>query len=191
MTTTTTGTDLATIEKTALDALNKSAKRSGLDDFLASGRRSLLLVDTSSSMERSIRAGGRRIDALRRTVTALREQHPAPVVMFGARVEVINEIPEPSGMTPLAAGILFALAQGATHLVVVTDGEPDSEGAALDAAREFGNPIDVFYIGDGNDQGARFAQHLARMTGGTCSLNDLSDTKQLAGKIVALLGDGN
>jgi len=193
-------TDNALVPMTALDRLRKRAEnpnRSG-DDLTKSMRRSLLLVDRSSSMSERIRTGERKIDALRNVVDKVRSTHPVPLAAFPAtsldghnRCELVDSVPEPRGMTPLAAAIQFGHMQEATHLVVVTDGIPDSKTAAFDAAKAFGGPIDVFYIGDGNDEGARFCAELAKLTGGQCGVTDLlGEKKLLAGKITALLGDG-
>jgi hypothetical protein len=177
--------------------LNKSLAKSSLDDLVkARTRRSLLLVDCSGSMVDTIRTGERKIDALRKVVDTLRETHPVPVAAFGLRgsnpVEVVDNVPEPAGGTPLDLAIDFGAAQGATHLVVVTDGQPNSEDAAFQAAIRFGGQIDVFYIGDGNDYGSVFAQRLAKLTGGTCGVTDLvGESKVLAGKIMLALGDGS
>jgi Mg-chelatase subunit ChlD len=194
-TTTTTITDaasLAVVEKQAVDRLNKSLSKSSLDDFLNAGRQSLLLVDCSSSMSAYIRTGGTRIAKLRQVVDDLREQGPVPVAEFSGRgVRVVDSVPAPQGGTPLADAIEFGHREGANHLVVVTDGCPNSETAAFDAARRFANVIDVFYIGDGNDRGARFAEELAKMTGGTAHLTDLCDGKKLTAGIRALIGDGS
>jgi len=195
-TTTTVPTENQSLQRTAsaLDKLNKSAGKSSLDDLVkGKTRRSLLLVDCSGSMADWIRAGGTKIDALRKVVDDLRRERALPVASFSGRgVQLISDsIPGPRGGTPLHSAIDFASRQGANHLVVVTDGLPDSEGAAFEAADRFGGPIDVFYIGDGDDHGARFAAELARRTGGSCGLTDLGKPKELAGKIVALLGDGS
>jgi hypothetical protein len=182
---------------TSLDQLNKSLTKGSLADLVkARTRRSLLLVDCSGSMSDRIRSGERKIDALRATVKTLRETHPVPVVAFGLSrysserpVALIDTVPEPAGQTPLHLGIDFGAREGATHLVVVTDGLPDSEALALDAARRFGGPIDVFYIGDGDDRGAYFAQMLASETGGSVNLTDLGQPKQLARHIAGFLGE--
>ena len=187
--------ELATT-KTAIDRLNRSAEFSDLDALVkAKTRRSLLLVDASGSMADTIRkTGERKIDALRKVVDGLRETHPVPVAAFGCYgepVTVVDRVPEPQGGTPLDLAIDFGREQGATHLIVVTDGEPNDEGAAFAAARAFGGQIDVFYVGNGNDSGSRFAQQLARMTGGTCGVTDLGETKQLQSRIAGLLGSAN
>jgi len=189
---------LATTATSALDKLNKALAKSGLDDLVkARTQRALLLVDCSGSMADTIRHGEeRKIDALRKVVSTLRETRAFPMAAFGVRcagqVEVVDTVPEPQGGTPLDLAIEFATAQGANKLVVVTDGEPNDERMALRAASAFGGPIDVFYIGDGNDRGYRFCVELAKQTGGTCGLTDLNgDKKALAGKIQLALGDGS
>jgi len=189
-------TDALISTKTALDRLQKTTERSTLDDFVnAHTRRSLLLVDCSSSMGSHIASGERRIDKLRTIVTQLRTTHPVPVAAFGLRgghgVELVEVIPEPSGMTPLHKAIAYGREQGANHLVVVTDGCPDSEKLAYEEAAAFHGPIDVFFIGDPHEPGARFCAELARRTGGQCGVTDLlGEPKQLAGTIAGLLGDG-
>jgi len=185
------------VATTAATKLEKSMSKSSLDEFVQSARRSLLIVDCSGSMGECIRSGGTKIQALRKVVASLRETHPVPVAAFGHRtrgrdvVEVVDTIPEPAGGTPLHEAIRFGRVNEANHLVVVTDGCADSESHAFAEARAFGGPIDVFYIGDGNDRGARFAQELAQMTGGTANLTDLGKPKELSGKIALLLGDGS
>lgn len=178
--------------QSAVDRLNRSLEKNSLDDLVkARTRRSLLLVDCSDSMSSRIRTGERAIDALRKVVKGLRETHPVPVAAFGSLgVALVDGIPEPCGSTPLHLAIEYGTREGATHLVVVTDGQPDSQTAAFEAARLFGHPIDVFYIGDGDDEGARFAAELARRTGGTAHLTDLLQQKALTTKIAGLLGDG-
>jgi hypothetical protein len=189
-------TDNALVPVTALDRLKKTAEFSSADDFVAaSGKRSLLLLDCSSSMGGRIRTGERRIDKLRNIVDELRTTHHVPLAAFGPfgqGTELVETVPEPSGMTPLHRAIEYGRMAEANHLIVVTDGIPDSKTQALAEARAFGHPIDVFYIGDGNDEGAQFCAELARVTGGKSGVTDLvGSPKQLAGKLAGLLGDGS
>lgn len=194
-TNTNSGTDLATT-KSALDRLNKSLEKSSLDDLVrAKTRRTLLMVDGSGSMVERIKSGERKIDALRKVVNSLRETHHVPLAAFGVRtpgqVEVVDTVPEPCGGTPIDLAIEFGAAQGANHLIIVTDGEANDAQAAFDAARAFGGQIDTFYIGNGRDAGARFCSQLAEMTGGKCGVTDLGEPKQLASKLAGLIGDGS
>lgn len=196
-TTTTATTDIAIAEKKALDVLNKSLTRSSLDDLIRAARRSALCVDVSGSMGDPVSGryddngdSPRKIDKMRELVTDVQSTGSVPVIAFGARVEVVDSIPNPSGQTPLAQAIEFAHREGATHLVVFTDGQPDSADRAFAAALAFGHPIDTFYIGPGTDHGATFCKQLAKMTGGTCNLTDLGKPKELAATVRLMLGDG-
>ena len=69
--------------------------------------------------------------------------------------------------------------------------QPDSEPLTIAAAKAFGKPIEVFYIGNGHDRGAEFAKELGAMNGGSSELSDITKPKELAGKITLLLGDGS
>jgi Mg-chelatase subunit ChlD len=187
-------TDLVRQQK-ALDRLNKSLEKDSLDDLVAARtKRTLLLIDVSGSMDQRLRTGDRRIDALRKVVTDLRDTHRVPLAAFGLRggnpVDVVEFVPDPQGSTPLAEAIDFGKLQQATHLVVVTDGEPNCERSAFAAARAFGGAIDVFFVGDSGTRGEEFARELAAMTGGTSGTADLGKPKQLASSIRLLLTDG-
>jgi Mg-chelatase subunit ChlD len=183
-------TTAAAVVKTQLE---RSLEKRSLSDLVkARKQRSLLLVDISGSMGQPIRTGGRKVDALRKVVTALRETHPVPVASFGggAEVTLVDTIPEPAGCTPLHKAIDFGATKGATHLVVVTDGQPDSRSYAFDAATRFGGKIDCFYIGDGDDGGAEFCAELAKRTGGSANITDIGDDagqRQLTRGIAGLL----
>lgn len=184
-------------EALILSRLKKSLAATSLDDLVrAESDRSVLLVDVSGSMDDKLDSGERKIDALRQTVKTLRESNPVPVVAFGGgvdretfqdRVAVVDNIPEPAGGTPLHSGIDFCRNITATHVILVTDGVPTSQSAAFDAAKLFGGKIDVFYIGDGDDSGARFCKRLADAAGGVCNVTELDDPKALASKIAGLL----
>lgn len=183
------------ISQTALDRLTKTTERSSLDSLVtARTQRSLLLVDVSGSMSDTFRDGEgivRKIDKLRTIVETLQTTHPVPVAAFGINgygVELVERIPEPSGMTPLHKAIDFGRIQEATHLVVVTDGQPDDAEAALNAAKFFGGKIDVFYIGSPGTAGAAFCEKLAKLAGGSCGVTDLTgEPKKLAAGIAGLL----
>jgi len=184
---------------TVTDQLLKTTKRSSLDELVAAKtKRSLLLVDCSGSMHDLVEGTARKIDKLRSVVETLRQTHPVPVAAFGVGhggVQLVEHIPEPSGTTPLHSAIDFARIQEANHLVVVTDGVPDSEPAALEAARLFGGSIDVFFIGNERTldgaRGAAFCARLAKQSGGSCGVTDLTgEPKKLASGIAGLLGEG-
>jgi hypothetical protein len=184
----------------ALDRLQRTTKRSSLDDLVsAKTKRTILMCDVSSSMGIPCKDGKRRIDKLAGVVDRLRTTHPVPMAAFGltrsygmgGSVALVERLPEPQGLTPLDEAIDYGRMQEANHLIVVTDGIPDSQDDAFAAAARFGHPIDVFFIGDKGDAGARFCVELAKRTGGTCDVTDLGEPKQLEAKIIALIGDGS
>lgn len=184
----TTSEALATV---AAQKLNNSLARTSLDELVAARtRRSLLLVDTSGSMADVIRTGERKIDALRKVVSNLRAERHVPVASFNSRVSLVDEeIPEPHGGTRMAEAIRFGKSQGANHLALVTDGET-YDGAVISEAQAFGGPIDTFYIGEPNTYGASLAQQIAEITGGTATVTDLGNPRQLETTLRGLLGDG-
>jgi len=181
---------------TVTDQLSKTTRRSSLDELVAAKtKRSLLLLDVSGSMDGLVEGTARKIDKLRQVVDTLLQTHPVPMAAFGigghSGVELVERIPEPGGLTPLHKAIRFGRVQEANHLVVVTDGEPDSKDAAFEEARLFGGPIDVFFVGVPGQPGAAFCAELARRTGGACGVTDLTgEPKQLAAGIAGLLGEG-
>lgn len=186
-----TPTDTAAIATVAKAKLEKSLGKSSLDAFAQGARQSVLIADCSSSMASFTANHETKIAALRTVVKNLREANPVPVIAFGGFAPFFcDDIPRPSGMTPLHRAIQFAHREHATHIVLVTDGQPDSQARAFEAAAQFGGPIDCFYIGDGDDEGAEFCRALAARTGGTCNITDLTAPKQLSAKIAGLLGDG-
>lgn len=190
-----------TASAAALARLDRSLAKGSLSELARASRRSMLLADCSGSMADFIGNGQRKIDALRTLHADLTDTHNLPTAAFGietyggnAPIRLMDHgmaLPEPSGMTPIHLAIEFAHAQGADHIVLITDGIPDSEDRAFAAARAFGHPIDCFYIGNGRDAGAQFARRLADMTGGSINLTDLTDPKALKAGIIGLLGDGS
>lgn len=181
---------LTTIEKRLAATMG-----GGLLDAIRARRSSAILIDCSGSMGGRITTGQRKIDVLRDVVRDIRNENPVPLVAFGLKlgfhadpdVKLVDDVPDPAGDTPVHLAIDFATDNNVGHAVLVTDGIADSTSLAYEAARRFGGVIDVFYVGNGGDRGAAFAQELARMTGGTCNLTDLKDKKQLKSGIKGLL----
>ena len=161
-----------------------------------------LLLDCSGSMDERMRNGQRRIDGLREVVSTVQSKRTTQMIMFGPHqakavhileqmsspvVFFADEIPEPGGMTPLAEAIDFARTAGAGRLLLISDGGPNNEHLAMEAARNFGGRIDVCFVGDAGDPGSIFLEELARLTGGSQFEGDLSDPKALAGSVMGLL----
>lgn len=162
-------------------------------------KETFLLIDCSYSMNETIAVPyGRtttKMDALRQVVEQLRlEGVVRPMVGFGLMgnghdgVGFIEYIPQPQGGTPLAEGIDFSTSAGATHLIVVSDGEPNDGPRALGAAKRFGGKIDVFYCGSLPSRGEEFLRSLAAQSGGQCENVSLGVPKQLTSALKGLLG---
>lgn len=114
-----------------------------------------------------------RFEAADNELARLQREHPGKVgvISFSSTVEFNpGGVPNHSGgSTDMAAALDFArIADGVCKIVLISDGEPDSQSAALAAARRFKNAIHTVYIGsnDDNDGGRAFLARLAAATGG-------------------------
>lgn len=174
-----------------LRSLRDLVKKADLDG-------SMLLLDCSGSMSEVIATGEKKIEALRAVVADVRSSVNVPGIAFGPYpgvVPLVDQIPEPAGGTPMHAAIEHAKNQKKKHLVVISDGVPDSTVAALEQAKQFmqngGTRIDAIYIGNDGDPGAKFMTELATLGGGSQSVTDMKDQKLLGQQIKGLLGDGS
>ncbi len=178
--------------------LEGTLKAGSLKDLLRerqAARETHLLLDCSGSMGAPVQDGSRtrRIDALRTIAADLRDSFRAPQVGFGLSVDdavsvgFIQGVPEPNGGTPLHLAIDFSAAHGAKHLIVVSDGAPDSQPDALASAHRFGGLIDCFYVGPASGPGGRFLAQLASVTKGRYQSASLAQPKQLTAAIRGLL----
>ena len=91
----------------------------------------------------SCEPGRSKIDALRDIVRGLTA--PRIYAFSVACKRVCDEIPEPRGGTALHLAFLRLRADGITRAVLITDGLPDDEDAALREVRGLG--LDIFYVG--------------------------------------------
>jgi Mg-chelatase subunit ChlD len=154
-----------------------------------------LLLDCSGSMGDRIAKGVRAIDRLRQIARQLRHEaptlrqivFPAPDSIDGA-AEILSDIPEPHGTTPLDKAITEAATHGALHLIIVSDGDPNDSSATLNAADQARCRIDVFFVGAPGGGGEAFLRELARRHGGACDTVSLaSPPRELETKIRGLL----
>jgi hypothetical protein len=169
-----------------------SLEASSLTDLInASTDAPFLLIDTSSSMDESCRPGKTRISALRDVVRTIQGDTPTPMIAFGGpygeEVRFVFDVPEPDGGTPLAQAIALAKRHGATRLVIISDGEPDNNDAAMREAEAFGGRIDVVFVGPEGSMGSFFLDEMAQKTGGERFEGSLADQKLIAGKVIGLL----
>jgi len=152
-----------------------------------------LLLDVSGSMNAVVNredesAEGmdpRRIDVLFKAVRDTPECAGLKAFAFSNSCRPMEVIPEesetfdPQGGTNLSEAFMFVKAAGFFTAILVTDGEPDSESAALNAA--CGMKLGIIYVG--NPPVPAFLERLAKATDGTFALADLRDIKQLENAI--------
>lgn len=174
--------NLARQNSTSLSPLKRAlAKR------FNSGTSDVLLVDCSGSMASHDAEGQRRIDGARKCVDTLRQNKlEFTQIVFSATPELSDIIPEPSGSTDLAAAIYKAAEHRPRRLIIVSDGHPDDEAAALEAMNSLpsGIVIDTFFVGT-PPHGEAFLKTLAARHGGTFGAT--TKLSELAGKIMGAL----
>lgn len=140
----------------------------------------ICLIDQSGSMSAKDAPGGKsRYDAADAELMYLQKQHPGQVavISFASHVTFCpGGLPNrDGGSTDMEAALNFAhVADGASKIVLISDGEPDSEAATLAAARRYRHPIHTIYIGPEDDRcgGRQFLAQLAAATGGRAITSD-------------------
>lgn len=156
-------------------------------------RQVVILADTSGSMDNHDAGGGmRRIDALQAVLTTLRVKHPRiRLFAFSTHLApcVDGMLPPPSGGTNLGRALRDVLIHLNQHsiLILISDGEPDSEQDALQAAGGIPCRLEVFYVGPEGGPGSAFLAKLAASVGGGFSSTPLSQSKQLEEKVEKIL----
>lgn len=142
-------------------------------------RRHVILADVSASMAEPAGLRTKRDvlgDALRHASAA------STIVAFGGVVAVLAPgapLPVPSGGTPLHVALAEAGRLGATDLLVISDGHPDSAERALVEADRLRARIDVVYCGPEHDHvGLAFMGRLAR-GGGAAHHRSMSDAPRM------------
>lgn len=189
-------TPFAAILKQAAAAPKNTGTVGRYEKRLTGGTGNVVVADVSASMN-EWSGGVRRIDVLRRSLAQVWADAPRGVplllVAFSSTPLVIagpDDLPEPSGGTALHSALEAAGRYTPARTVVISDGEPDSEDAALDAADKITGAIDVIYVGDDkNRRAVAFLRKLARKGCGQYGAVNLSSGPAVLGpKIRGLLG---
>ncbi len=138
----------------------------------------VILADVSSSMGEA--AGRRRkADLLADAIASAWPDLPgATLIAFGSTVSAVpgpSDLPPPSGGTALHLALDAAAAVHPARTLVVSDGRPDSESAALASADRLAGVIDVIYCGPDSDAEAiAFMYRLARVGCGRVVVRDVA-----------------
>lgn len=142
----------------------------------SAGPARVILCDTSGSMAES--AGARtRIRLLQEALDAQPLTPEDHVLAFGSTAAECNPtaLPAPAGGTALHLALLAAAAFRPRQTLVISDGRPDSQDAALAAATQLSGVIDVIYVGPDDDSDAiAFMHRLARAGCGRVLVHDIT-----------------
>lgn len=150
----------------------------------SAGVGTIIVADVSASMAEP--AGERRkVEILR---DALATAPPSRIVAFSSaprELTRVEDLPSPSGGTALHLALDAAAAMAPAQTLVISDGEPDSESAALAAADLVPGTIDVLYCGPADNIKARdFLLRLARAGGGRYTAHDLRTAPMALGPAI-------
>lgn len=141
----------------------------------------VILFDNSGSMGSADAPGNKsRRKYAEEQLHRLQGQYPGKVALicFASRVEYCPDgrVSDVGGSTALHKALEFAKVADDTGLkiLVISDGEPDDDQAALYAAKTYTSKIDVLFCGPENDRygGRAFLRKLAEATGGQFFTSD-------------------
>jgi hypothetical protein len=147
----------------------------------------VVLLDTSGSMGAFV-GNQRKIDILREALdyALLGGEYLIAFASFPRPIALPDDLPVPAGGTALDLALEMAAARSPRHILVVSDGQPDDEDAALAAAAMLTGTIDVIYCGPDTDHAA--------IGGGRVVVHDMArasaNRQQLGATIRALLPGG-
>jgi len=173
----------------SLGALSATNNLSIAESFI--GVDAVLIVDVSSSMSlHDARGGKSRYEVVLEELGMLQRRNPGKlgIIAFSDLTLFIphGQPPLLGGGTDLAGALRFARVADVDGMrfIVISDGEPNNETAALQEAALYRGRIDVIYVGPEDDPtGRRFLARLANASGGTIVTADrvymLADKTQL------------
>lgn len=159
----------------------KSALRTKYGNGSTMPDTSCLLLDISYSMESRLATGTRKIDELRVMAKAFTDVRRFEFSSTCSELQPEEDVPEVAGGTALDLAFLCIKAKGITHVVLITDGEPDNEKRAKDAAA--GLKIDAFYVGDDEDGPRNFLRELSEFSGGSYGKASLERVSELTASV--------
>jgi hypothetical protein len=175
----------------SLHQISQQSGKSIAETFI--NARVIVIVDTSGSMNTTDSRGGRsRYDVACEELKALQGQYPGEVavISFSDQVSFC-----PSGIpifyqggTDLENALKFCKIGDVAGMqfIVISDGQPDDDEAALAIARTYQNRIDTIYTGPESSIGGReFLRRLADASGGRFEIAGCAN--ELAGKVSQLM----
>ncbi len=153
----------------------------------------VVLVDTSGSMDSADTPQGKsRYSVACDELSSLQNKLPGKVAVVSFSSDVMfcpNGQPHNfQGGTDLAKALEFCKVADVKGIrfIVISDGQPDDQTAALQIARTYKNRIDIIYVGsEVSSRGRDFMNELARSSGGIAVTSD--SVKGLSQKTQLLL----
>lgn len=176
-------------------SLSAIAKRDGVslaESFVSAD--AVIIVDTSGSMYTNDSRGSKsRYDVALQELAQLQAHMPGKLAILAFSDDCIfvpgGQPPFLGGGTDLAGALRFAKVADVPGMrfIVISDGQPDDEQAALAEAAKYQNRIDTIFVGPENDWhgGRAFLERLAAASGGQHIAADR--VKELAEKTKQLL----
>ena len=150
----------------------------------------VILADVSSSMAEHAGAKTKEEllhDALRQVTAQFTHLRLVAFSSTAQEVPDVAHMPLPSGGTALHLALFEAARFKPGQTVVISDGQPDSEQMALDAAATLTGTIDVIYCGPDSDSKAiEFMQRLARANGGRCVITNALELAPVMRRVLYL-----
>lgn len=158
----------------------------------AKGENSAILLDVSSSMNEWVHSGERKIDILRSVFSRPKADNEIAIAFSSITIIIPDfaSIPNPNGNTDLEQAILLAATYKPRATLIISDGMPDCETKALNAAKRLTGVINCLFIGNEDDIDAiAFMKKLARLGCGTATVCDISklDGEPKLNSAIALL----
>lgn len=134
----------------------------------------VILVDVSGSMDCcDARDGKSRYAIAQEELARLQGALPGKLAIIAFAHDTLfipsGTLPKVGSTTNLGGALKFArVADGIPDMrfIVISDGEPDDERAALEEARLYRNRIDTIYVGPEAGGGQEFLKRLAKIKGG-------------------------
>jgi von Willebrand factor type A domain len=151
----------------------------------------LQLIDCSGSMGETTESGQTKISIVQDILAQL-PWCPCNIAFNSStRLITYSDKLVATGGTNMALGVLRAAQENPRKVLIVSDGCPDNESAAFDAAEKLAANISCFFVGDDGDHHAKeFLRNLAKKWGGIyedCDISQLSELQRLSQKIQLLL----
>lgn len=162
-------------------SLKDIAKKQGVDVATAFlDVDTVVLVDTSGSMDQMDAPRGSRHDQAEHELRELQRNHEGRMAVVSFSDDVMinpNGIPYRfSGGTRMAHALRFVHRLDGTgvRFILISDGAPNSQRETLKVAQTFTSPISTIFIGPEDDRygGREFLQELAAASGGVFAQGD-------------------